>query len=81
MISVKRDKVQFALLQLLFGLCVIAFGCVVVSPNLSAKILGVAGITALVIFLLDLRNFKENDAFWLCLVLLVIGICGLVGYR
>ena len=81
MISVKRDKVQFALLQLLFGLCVIAFGCVVVSPNLSAKILGVAGITALVIFLLDLRNFKKNDAFWLCLVLLVIGICDLVWYR
>ena len=81
MISVKRDKVQFALLQLLFGLCVIAFGCVVVSPNLSAKILGVAGITALVIFLLDIRNFKKNDAFWLCLVLLVIGICDLVWYR
>ena len=81
MISVKRDKVQFALLQLLFGLCVIAFGCVVVSPNLSAKILGVAGVTALVIFLLDIRNFKKNDAFWLCLVLLVIGICDLVWYR
>ena len=81
MINVERDKVQFALLQLLFGLCVIAFGCVVVSPNLSAKILGVAGITALVIFLLDIRNFKKNDAFWLCLVLLVIGICDLVWYR
>jgi hypothetical protein len=43
MIIVKRDKVQFALLQLLFGLCAIAFGCVVVAPNLSAKILSAGG--------------------------------------
>ncbi|HGG8842289.1 O-antigen ligase family protein [Enterobacter soli] len=81
MIIVKRDKVQFALLQLLFGLCAIAFGCVVVAPNLSAKILSVAGITALVIFLLDIKNIKKNDAFWLCLILLVIGICDLTWYR
>jgi len=81
MINVERDKVQFALLQLLFGLCAIAFGCVVVSPNLSAKILGLAGVTAFVIFLLDIKNFRKNDAFWLCLVLLIIGICDLVWYR
>ncbi|WP_342453705.1 O-antigen ligase family protein [Enterobacter pseudoroggenkampii] len=81
MINVERDKVQCALLQLLFGLCAIAFGCVVVSPNLSAKILGLAGVTAFVIFLLDIKNFRKNDAFWLCLVLLIIGICDLVWYR
>ncbi|WP_353938208.1 O-antigen ligase family protein [Enterobacter pseudoroggenkampii] len=81
MINVERDKVQFTLLQLLFGLCAIAFGCVVVSPNLSAKILGLAGVTAFVIFLLDIKNFRKNDAFWLCLVLLIIGICDLVWYR
>ena len=81
MINVERDKVQFALLQLLFGLCAFAFGCVVVSPNLSAKILGLAGITALVIFLLDIKNFRKNDAFWLCLVLLIIGVCDLIWYR
>jgi O-antigen ligase len=49
MISVKRDKVQFALLQLLFGLCVIALVALSFHP-IFAKILGVAGITALVIF-------------------------------
>ena len=81
MINVERDKVQFALLQLLFGLCAIAFGCVVVSPNLSAKILDLAGVTAFVIFLWDIKNFRKNDAFWLCLVLLIIGICDLVWYR
>ncbi|MCU6348507.1 O-antigen ligase family protein [Enterobacter quasiroggenkampii] len=81
MINVERNKVHFALLQILFGLCAIAFGCVVVSPNLSAKILGLAGVTAFVIFLLDIKNFRKNDAFWLCLVLLIIGICDLVWYR
>lgn len=81
MINVERNKVHFALLQILFGLCAIAFGCVVVSPNLSAKILGLAGVIAFVIFLLDIKNFRKNDAFWLCLVLLVIGICDLVWYR
>lgn len=81
MINVERDKVQFVLLQLLFGLCALAFGCVVVSPNLSAKILGLAGVTAFVIFLLDIKNFRKNDAFWLCLVLLIIGICDLAWYR
>ncbi|EPJ0595983.1 O-antigen ligase family protein [Enterobacter roggenkampii] len=81
MINVERDKVQFVLLQLLFGMCALAFGCVVVSPNLSAKILGLAGVTAFVIFLLDIKNSRKNDAFWLCLVLLAIGICDLAWYR
>lgn len=81
MISVERNKLKFALLQLLFGLCALAFGCVIVSPNLSAKIMGAAGVTALVVFLLDIKNFRKNDVFWLCLVLLVIGICDLVWYR
>ena len=81
MISGERNKLKFALLQLLFGLCALAFGCVIVSPNLSAKIMGAAGVTALVVFLLDIKNFRKNDVFWLCLVLLVIGICDLVWYR
>lgn len=81
MISVERNKLKFALLQLLFGMCALAFGCVIVSPNLSAKIMGAAGVTALVVFLLDIKNFRKNDVFWLCLVLLVIGICDLVWYR
>lgn len=81
MISVERNKLKFALLQLLFGLCALAFGCVIVSPNLSAKIMGAAGVTALVVFLLDIKHFRKNDVFWLCLVLLVIGICDLVWYR
>jgi O-antigen ligase len=27
------------------------------------------------------QKLQKNDAFWLCLVLLVIGICDLVWYR
>jgi len=81
MINVKQNKVQFALMQLLFGLCGIAFLSVIVSPNFSAKIFGIAGIVAVVIFMLDIKNFKKNDAFWLCLVLFIIGICDLVWYK
>lgn len=81
MINVELNKIQFALLQLLFGLCAIAFGCVVISPNISAKVLGVAGVTALVIFLFDIKKIRANDAFWFCLVLAIIGICDLVWYR
>ncbi len=81
MTTVNRDKVQLALIQLLFGLCAMAFACVIISPNVSVKILGAAGVTALVIFLLDIKNIKKHDAFWLCLVLLFIGICDLVWYK
>ena len=81
MINIERDRIQFVLLQLLFGLCATAFGCVVISPNLSAKILGLAGITAFFIFILDIKSFRKNDAFWLCLVLLIIGVCDLIWYR
>jgi len=81
MINVERNKIQFALLQLLFGLCAVAFGCVIISPNISAKVLGVAGVTALVIFLFDIKKIRANDAFWFCLVLAIIGICDLVWYR
>lgn len=81
MINIERNKVQFVLMQLLFGVCAIGFGCVVVSPNLSAKVLGLAGIIAFIAILLDIRNFKKNDVFWLCLIMLVIGICDLVWYR
>lgn len=84
MTKVNTDKVQFALMQLLFGLCAIAFGCVIISPNLSVKILSVAGVTALVNFLLSIKSIKSiknNEAYWLCLVLLLIGISDLVWYR
>lgn len=81
MIGVQRDKVQFALIQLLFGLCTIAFFGVVVSPNFTAKILSAAGVVALVVFVLDIKHFKKHDAFWLCLVLFIIGVCDLIWYR
>lgn len=81
MIDVKREKIHFALMQLLFGFCVIAFGCVVVEPNASAKVLSAAWMTALVIFILDIKNVKKHDAFWFCLVLFIIGVSDLVWYR
>lgn len=81
MINFKKEKAQLALMQLLFGLCTIAFGCVIVAPNFSVKVLGAAGITALLIFILDIKNFRKHDAFWICLVLFIIGICDLVWYK
>ncbi|ELY6344606.1 O-antigen ligase family protein [Cronobacter muytjensii] len=81
MTTSKFEKVHFSLMQLLFGLCAIAFGCVIISPNYAAKIFSLAGAVALIAFLLDIKNFRKNDAFWLCAVLLTIGLCDLVWYR
>ncbi|ELY4157648.1 O-antigen ligase family protein [Cronobacter turicensis] len=77
----KFEKLHVGLMQLLFGLCAIAFGCVVISPNFSAKVFSLAGGIALIAFIIDIKNFRKNDAFWLCAVLLIIGICDLVWYR
>lgn len=81
MTKVKRDQVQFVLMQLLFGLCAIAFSCVIVSPGLSVKILSLASGVALTVFVLDIKKFKTHDAFWLCLVLFTIGVCDLIWYK
>lgn len=81
MTNVKRDKAQFALMQLLFGLCAIAFACVIVSPNFSTKVFSLAGSVALFVFVLDIKKFRMHDAFWLCLVLFTIGVCDLVWYK
>ncbi|NCI18083.1 O-antigen ligase family protein [Cronobacter muytjensii] len=81
MTTSKFEKVHFSLMQLLFGLCAIAFGCVIISPNFSAKIFNLAGALAFITFFLNIKKFRRNDAFWLCAVLLMIGICDLVWYR
>ncbi|WP_417313604.1 O-antigen ligase family protein [Enterobacter sp.] len=81
MMNLSKERVHFALMQLLFGLCTLAFGCVIVSPNFSAKVFGLAGVTALIIFIMNIKNFRKNDVFCMCLILLVIGICDLVWYR
>ncbi|ELY2795143.1 O-antigen ligase family protein [Cronobacter dublinensis] len=77
----KFEKIHFSLMQLLFGLCAIAFASVIVSPNFSAKIFGYAGALGFIIFVMNIKSFKKNDAFWLCAVLFIIGICDLVWYR
>ncbi len=72
MSNLTLDKTQYYLLQLLFGLCAVAFGCVIISPNFSIKVFSVAGIVALVAFLLDIKNFKNMMHFgcaWCCLSL------------
>ncbi|PLY44756.1 polymerase [Lelliottia sp. F153] len=81
MVTYKCEKIQSALMHLLFGLCAIAFGCVIVSPNFSVKVLSVAGVTALLVFILDLKNFRKNDVFWICLVLFIIGVSDLIWFR
>lgn len=81
MTIVKREKIQFALMQLLFGLCAIAFFCVVVSPDLSIKVFSLTSGVALTLVVMDIRKFRTHDAFWLCLVLFIIGICDLTWYK
>lgn len=81
MVNYKCDRIQLALMQLLFGLCAIAFGCVIVSPNFSVKVLSVAGVTALLVLILDIKSFRKNDAFWICLVLFIIGVSDLIWFR
>lgn len=81
MTKVNTDKVQFALMQLLFGLCAIAFTCVIVSPGLSVKIFSLTSGVALTLFVLDIKKVRMHDAFWLCLILFIIGVCDLVWYK
>ncbi len=60
MITSKFEKVHLGLMQVLFGLCAIAFGCVVVSPNFAAKVFSAAGALALIVFIIDIKNFKKK---------------------
>lgn len=80
MINSKFDNVQLILKQIMFFLCVIAFCTIIVNPYLSVKIFSVAGTGAFFIALTEWRFFKNNDAKWLCLSLLLIGVCDLIWY-
>ncbi len=59
----KFEKIHFSLMQLLFGLCAIAFGCVIISPNFSAKIFGYAGALGFIIFVMNIKSFKKMMLF------------------
>jgi len=79
--SVNGQTLQMRFTQLAFGLCVIAFACIILSPNLANKIMNIAGLIAFFVAVFNLKNARENETFWLCLVLFVIGICDLIWYR
>lgn len=81
MTTVKREKIRFVLMQLLFGLCAIAFFFVIVSPGLSIKVFSLTSGVALTLIIMDIKKFKMHDAFWLCLALFFIGVCDLVWYK
>lgn len=72
MVTYKCEKIQSALMHLLFGLCAIAFGCVIISPNFSVKVLSVAGVTALLVFILDLRILERMMCFGYALYFLLL---------
>ncbi|MCL6743135.1 O-antigen ligase family protein [Kosakonia sp. R1.Fl] len=80
MINSKFENAQLILKQIMFFLCVIAFCSIIVNPYLSVKILGVAGVGAFFITLLDWKEIKNSDAKWLCLSLFLIGSSDLVWY-
>lgn len=68
------------LTQIIFILCAIAFSTVILDPNLSAKILGVAGATALFVTVVNYRKITSNKAFYICLILFLIGMCDMIWY-
>ncbi|PDO89086.1 O-antigen ligase family protein [Kosakonia pseudosacchari] len=80
MINSKFDNAQLILKQVMFFLCVIAFCSIIVNPYLSVKIFSIAGAVAFFIALKEWRKLKNSDAKWLCLSLLLIGICDLFWY-
>lgn len=79
--SMNGQTLQMRFTQLAFGLCVIAFACIILSPNLANKIMNIAGLIAFFVAVFNLKNARRNETFWLCLVLFVIGICDLIWYR
>ncbi len=68
------------LTQIIFILCAVAFSTVILDPNLSAKILGVAGATALFVTVVNYRKITSNKAFYICLILFLIGMCDMIWY-
>jgi len=78
--TVKTAEFSSLLTQLIFILSALAFSLVVLEPNLSAKILSVAGTTAFVVTVINYKDFKLNKASALCVVLFLIGLCDLIWY-
>lgn len=78
--TVKLADFCSLLTQIIFILCAIAFSTVILDPNLSAKILGVAGATALFVTVVNYRKVVNNKAFYICLILFLIGLCDMIWY-
>jgi O-Antigen ligase. len=81
MTSCKVQIVQSRITELVFGLCVVAFACIILSPDLANKLLNVSGFVAFFLVIINIRQVRKSEIFWLCLVLLAIGICDLIWYR
>lgn len=80
MTSLKGQSIQLRMTEFIFGLCVVAFGCIILSPDSSNKLLNVAGFISFFLVIYNIKNIYKNEVFWLCLILLITGICDLVWY-
>lgn len=80
MMSLNGQNIQFRLMQFIFGICALAFGCIILSPNFSNKLLNVAGFVAFFLIAYNIKNIRKNETFWLCIILIVTGVCDLIWY-
>ncbi|HEY2455019.1 MAG TPA: O-antigen ligase family protein [Scandinavium sp.] len=80
MTSLNGQKIQIRMTELIFGICLLAFASIIVSPNFSNKLLNVAGFIAFFLVAYNIKNIRKSETFWLCMILLVTGICDLIWY-
>jgi len=80
MTSLKGQSIQVRMTELIFGLCVVAFGCIILSPDFSNKLLNVAGFISFFLVIYNIKHLYKTEVFWLCLILLITGICDLAWY-
>lgn len=81
MTSLKMKTNQGRIAEFIFAICVLAFGCIILSPDFSNKLLNVAGFISFFLVAYNFKNIRKDETFWLCLVLLVTGVCDLVWYK
>jgi O-antigen ligase len=81
MTILKGQNIQIRMTELIFGLCVLALSCIILSPDFANKLLNIAGFISFFLVIYNIKSLHRNETFWLCMILLVTGICDLIWYR
>lgn len=75
-----RQLFQYWATQVVFILCAITLALTVLSPNTSMKFFTAAGMVAFLGLAANVRILKDNRARWVCLLLLITGLCDFFWY-